>query len=144
MPDLKTYQLALFALAIVMCIILYFIARRQRLAEVKESPATVEDYTAAHGEPIDVVALDATRTNELNAVILVYEHDLVIGGERVPREAITAATFNNAAVPYADNRYQIVIETTLAEKPVIHADAGCDATWASEALQQLSQYLPKQ
>ena len=102
---------------------------------------TVDDYVEANGEPIDMIALDPTRCNEPDAVILVYEHDLVTNGITIPRNKVKSITFNNAAMPYVDNRYQIVLTTSLSDMPIIHLWVGADATYASEVLQQLNQYV---
>lgn len=107
----------------------------------KAKPQTVDDYIAANGTPADVVVLDSTRSNELVAVVLVYDDCFVVDGQRVPREAVTAVTFNNAANPYTLQSYQLVLSTTLPDRPTVKADLGADAGWASEVTQQIAQHI---
>ena len=121
----------------------YLYQTKHRDKDNDKQPMTVDDYVATNGEPVDMVVLDATRCNELGAVILVYDHTLVVNGQPIERSEVTGATFNNGAVPYVDNRYQIVLTTTMPDHPTIHIPVGSEATFASEALQQLNQYLSK-
>ena len=104
-------------------------------------PETVDNYTAYHGQPADMVVLDPTRSHELAAVVLVYDDAFVIQGERVPRTAVTDVTFNNAAVPVLNQSYQIVFSTTLPDRHTIKVDVGSDAEWASEVTQQVAQHI---
>lgn len=132
--------------AIMIVIVLYgfyLYQTKHRDKDNDKQPMTVDDYVATNGEPVDMVVLDATRCNELSAVILVYDHTLVVNGQPIECSEVTGATFNNGAVPYVDNRYQIVLTTTMAEQPTVHIPVGADAKFASEVLQQLNQYLSK-
>ncbi len=146
MTNFIYHPIAVVVAAIMIVIVLYgfylYQTRHGDKDNVKQ-PMTVDDYVAANGEPVDVVVLDATRCNELTAVILVYDHTLVVNGTAIDRDRVTHATFNNGAVPYVDNRYQIVLATTMPEQPTIHIPVGADAKQASEVLQQLNQYLSK-
>lgn len=128
---------------IVIVLIGFYLYKIEYREDDENPPMTVDDYVATNGEPVDMVVLDATRCNELGAVILVYDHTLVVNGQPIERSEVTGATFNNGAVPYVDNRYQIVLTTTMAEQPTIHIPVGADSNFASEALQQLNQYLSK-
>ena len=129
---------------LIVIVLIGFYLYKIKYREVDENPPmTVDDFVSSNGEPVDMVVLDATRCNELGAVILVYDHTLVVNGQPIERSEVTGATFNNGAVPYVDNRYQIVLTTTMPEHPTIHIPVGSEATFASEALQQLNQYLSK-
>ena len=146
MTNFIYHPIAVIVAGVVIVIVLYGFYLYQTKHGDKDNvkpPMTVDDYVAANGEPVDVVVLDATRCNELSAVILVYDHILVVNGRPMGRDQVTNATFNNGAVPYVDNRYQIVLTTTMAEQPTVHIPVGADAKFASEVLQQLNQYLSK-
>ncbi|MBR1725973.1 MAG: hypothetical protein IJ724_04875 [Muribaculaceae bacterium] len=146
MTNFIYHPIAVVVAAIMIVIVLYGFYLYQTKHGDKDNdrqPMTVDDYVAANGEPVDMVVLDATRCNELSAVILVYDHTLVVNGQPMGRDLVTNATFNNGAVPYVDNRYQIVLTTTMADQPTVHIPVGADAKLASEVLQQLNQYLSK-
>ena len=102
---------------------------------------TVEDYVATHGEPEAVFVLDVTRSNELNAVVLVYEHEVVINGRPVPRDKITKATFYNDANPYLNSDYLLVLHTSLPDQPTIKDSIGTDVEWAKQTTAELAQHL---
>ena len=104
-------------------------------------PDTVDDYVAAHGEPEDVVVLDATRSNELDHVILVYAHTLIVNGKSIERSKVTDVTFNNANNPYVNCEYQLVLTTTIPDRPTVKTPVGSDSQWASEVATQLAQYI---
>ena len=66
--------------------IAYFIIKRKERTEVpRVTYATVEETMQRYGEPDDVVVLDASRANELPALILFYPNrDLaIIAGEEL-------------------------------------------------------------
>ena len=115
--------------------------RGERSPQTDAEPSTVDDYIIQHGEPEAIVVLDATRSNELNAVVLVYNHELVVNGESIDRAAVTDVTFNNASNPYVNCDYQMVLTTTLPDNPVVRTPIGSDAEWASEVTRQLAQAI---
>ena len=120
-----------------------FFAKRNSSRSVASRVATVtvDDYVASHGDPEDVIVLDATRSNELDAVVLVYGKDLVIEGKPVQRDKITGVTFNNAQNPYVTNEYHLVLNTTIPETPLIDTPIGSDAQYAEDIVAQLSKHL---
>ncbi len=136
-------QWAVVGTAVVLVAILavYLHMKRQTDGAEHAEPETVDAYVAAHGEPDDVIVLDATRSGELLAVVLVYPGEMIIDGQSVKRDAVTSVTFNNAAVPYMNNQYQLVISTTLPDRPTIKVDVGDDAGRASETAQQMAQHI---
>lgn len=139
---LHPVEIGLIFAVVVAMVVLWFVAKHQRDNLGPEKvPATVDDYVAANGEPIDMVVLDPTRSNELIAVVLVYADTLVIEGRALPREAVTDVTFYNASVPYMNSSYQMVVSTTLPDKPTIKADVGSDAEWAKQVTAQIAQYI---
>lgn len=107
----------------------------------QSSDATVDDYVASHGEPEAVFVLDITRSNELNAVVLVYEHEIVIEGTLIERDKIADVSFYNAQNPYLDKEYHLVFTTTIPDKPTIEAHIGNDAQYAKDIATQLAKHL---
>ena len=132
-----------FLLLIAMITVFAWIVKRrvERSPQSDAEPTTVDDYIAQHGEPEAMVLLDATRSNELNAVVLIYDHELVVNGESIDRVAVTDITFNNASNPYVNCDYQMVLTTTLPDSPVVRTPIGSDAEWASEVTRQLAQAI---
>lgn len=102
---------------------------------------TLDDYVAAHGEPEAVFVLDVTRSNELEAVILAYEQELIIEGKPIARDKVTNVTFYNASNPYVNSEYQLMFTTTLPDKPKIKVPIGTDAEWAKQIAAQIGLHL---
>ncbi len=133
-------------LTVIACAMLYFKRKEDAddLNPVKSgAPTDVDSYVASHGEPLDVVVANPLAGNELGSVVLVYADRLVVGGEEVPREIIDDITFNNAAVPYINSQYQLVVTTRSDARPVVRMALGGDAEWASQVTAQLSECVEK-
>lgn len=140
--SLTQFLVSFLALVIGIVAFAWVIRRRKDdFVETNSSPKLVDDYVNVHGDPIDVVVLDVTRSNELCAVVLVYDHELVINGETIDRSTVTGVTFNNAANPYVGGDYQLVFSTSNPDKPTIKTPVGNDAGWASEVATQMAQYI---
>ena len=102
---------------------------------------TVDDYVASHGDPEAIFVLDITRDNELNAVVLVYENELVIEGKTIERDKITDVTFYNAQNPYLDKEYHLVLKSSIPDEPPIEVPVGNDAQYAKDVATQLVNQL---
>lgn len=126
-------------LVVITWAVVYF--RRRESASVEVTPEATSDglqtYIFEHGEPQELVVADPLCANELNAVVLVYEDRIVVGGVAVARHLVDDVTFNNASVPYVDNRYQLVVTTRDAAHPVLRMALGSDAEWASQVARQV-------
>ena len=138
--SLTMYAVSWGVLVAVILLIIWHFHRKGSDVTPERAPVTVDEYASENGTPVDVVVLDPTRSNELDAVILVYPQAFVINGERVPRETVRDVTFNNAANPYIAQSYQVVLTTTLPGHPTVSIDVGNDAQWASEVAQQIAQH----
>lgn len=136
--------LALVLIVLLGAFIFFVRARSGRESSETPTETTVEDYVNTHGEPEDVIVLDVTRNNELAAVILVYDHEIIVDGNPVQRDKITNVTFYNAANPYVNSEYLLVITTSLPECPTIETPAGSDAKLASDAATRLAGHLDLQ
>lgn len=148
MTALSPMQLGILILALFVLLgVFIYVARKNSDKDLaaftaqKDEPDTVDDYVAAHGEPEALVVLDATRSNELNSVVLVYENELVVNGEPIERSKVTNVTFNNANNPYVNCDYQLVLTTTIPDKPTVKTPVGSDSQWASEVATQLAEYI---
>lgn len=102
---------------------------------------TVDEYVAGHGEPVDAIVMDVTRSNELAAVVLVYDNDIIVDGKPIPRDTITGVSFYNAANPYVNSEYMLVISTSRPEHPTVETPIGTDARQASDVVTRLVGHL---
>ena len=106
-------------------------------------PLTVNDCLQSsiltYGEPDHIIVANATRANEAKGAILVYDSQgyMLYDHVRIDKKAISEITFHNAASPYEPNNYQIVIKTTLPDKPTIYIPTGSDITWTQDVLVQI-------
>lgn len=109
--------------------------------ELLPSELTVDDLTAQFGQPEDVILLNAARANEALGVILAYKDFLVVEGHRIDKSDITDVTFNNSGTPYAQGEYQIIIAAGQKQKNYLHINAGYDAAWTMDVVEQIKKNL---
>jgi len=102
---------------------------------------TVDDLIAEYGEPEDVILINATRANEAMGVILAYKNFLVVEGRRIEKTDISDVTFNNSGTPYAQGEYQIIIAAGQKQKNYLHINAGYDAAWTMDVVEQIKKNL---
>ena len=102
---------------------------------------TVDDLIAEYGEPEDVILINATRANEAMGVILAYKNFLVVEGHRIEKTDISDVTFNNSGTPYAQGEYQIIIAAGQKQKNYLHINAGYDAAWTMDVVEQIKKNL---
>jgi hypothetical protein len=100
--------------------------------------------TTQHGEPDDVITISSVLTPTKSMPILVYSDFLIVDGLRVNNDEIKDVTFNNSAVPYVANDYQIIINTTLHGYEFIHISVGNDIEMAQQVTEQLRAALSRQ
>ena len=138
--DLGTLGILFLVLLVLLGAFLFFVKKHSGNDDTTAT-TTVDDYVASHGEPIDAIVLDATRSNELPAVILVYDSEIVVDGSPIERDKITNVTFYNAGNPYMGNDYLLVITTSLPDRPTIETPIGNDAKLASDAVTRMADHL---
>ncbi|MBR1469501.1 MAG: hypothetical protein IJ605_05255 [Prevotella sp.] len=111
----------------------------------RSAQKSVDELIAQFGEPDDIILLDATRGNEAEGIILVYDSAgiFIINGEKIRKTDITDVTFNNNAVPYVPNDYQVVVTTNDNEKPPICLHVGNDANWTLQVVGQIKHHWEK-
>lgn len=141
----------LLLLLLVVPVVWYFTSKRQR--ETKpESDSMVrqrtfestEEVVKAYGEPTKVVVLDASKANELSALILFYlslDKAIICGCEIRLSDIISVAP-KNLATPYTIDEYAVILTTNDVACPTITLRVGYDAGLAREIAGQISCMLP--
>lgn len=74
-------------------------------------------------------------------VILAYKNFLVVEGRRIEKTDISDVTFNNSGTPYAQGEYQIIIAAGQKQKNYLHINAGYDAAWTMDVVEQIKKNL---
>jgi len=141
---------------IVVAMIIFFIVRKLKKSEqtadddtrAEDRFASQDDYlqqmTVQNGEPHSVIAVSSVLTPTKSMPILVYKDFLIINGMRVNNHEIKDVTFNNSAVPYLSNDYQIILNTTLRGYEFIHISVGNDIEMARQVTEQLRAALSRE
>ena len=122
----------------------YCITSRKEKAEApRVTFANVEEVEQKYGEPDDVVVLDASRANELPALILFYpDRDLaIIAGEELKLSDLTSVMPKNMATPYTVDEYAVIIGTSDPQRPTIQLRVGYDAVLAGEIAAQIDAHI---
>lgn len=122
----------------------YFITSRKENTETpRVTFANVEEVEQKYGEPDDVVVLDASRANELPALILFYpDRDLaIIAGEELKLSDLTSVMPKNMATPYTVDEYAVIIGTSDPQRPTIQLRVGYDAVLAGEIAAQIDAHI---
>lgn len=123
-----------------------FVRRREQAAEQADAARVYTDadeVTQRYGEPDDVVTLDASRANELGALILFYtEHDVVVvAGREMRLSELTGVAPKNMATPYTIDEYAVIINISRRDCPTITLRVGYDAVLAGEIASQIDAHL---
>ena len=118
-----------------------------KFMEKREPPkvmyATIEDVESKYGEPDDVVVLDASRANELSALILFYtaQDVMIVAGEELMISDMTGVMPKNMATPYTIDEWAVIINTKNPQHPNIHLRVGYDAGLAREIAEQIYAHI---
>ena len=118
----------------------YFV---NKYIEKREPPrvtfANTEEVELKYGEPDDVVVLDASRANELSALILFYtaQDIMVVAGEELKISDMTSVMPKNMATPYTVDEYAVIITTKNPQHSAIHLRVGYDGGLAREIAAQI-------
>jgi hypothetical protein len=111
--------------------------------EKREPPrvtfANTEEVELKYGEPDDLVVLDASRANELSALILFYtaQDVMVVAGEELKISDMISVMPKNMATPYTVDEYAIIITTKNPQRSAIHLRVGYDGGLAREIAEQI-------
>lgn len=102
---------------------------------------TVDELTDRYGDPDDLILLDASRGNEAEGVVLVYDTFMVINGEKINKSDITEVTFNNAAIAYFPDDYQVILNSKNPRNPSIRLHVGYERKWTMKIVELLQHHL---
>ena len=114
-----------------------------KFMEKREPPrvtfANTEEVELKYGEPDDVVVLDASRANELSALILFYttQDVMVVAGEELKISDMISVMPKNMATPYTVDEYAVIITTKNPQRSSIHLRVGYDGGLAREIAEQI-------
>ena len=122
----------------------YFLLRiRERAETTGVTYASVEEVEQKYGEPDDVVVLDASRANELPALILFYPANdvVVVAGEELKLSNLVSVMPKNMATPYTVDEYAVIISTNDPNRPIIQLRVGYDGGLAREIATQIDTHI---
>lgn len=122
----------------------YFLLRiREKTETTGVTYANVEEVEQKYGEPDDVVVLDASRANELPALILFYPANdvVVVAGEELKLSNLVSVMPKNMATPYTVDEYAVIISTNDPNRPIIQLRVGYDGGLAREIATQIDTHI---
>jgi hypothetical protein len=133
------YNIYLLLLLVVIPIGYFYIKYMEKREPPRVTFANTEEVKLKYGEPDDVVVLDASRANEMSALILFYtaQDIVVVAGEELKISDIISVMPKNMATPYTVDEYAIIITTKNPQRPTIHLRVGYDGGLAREITAQI-------
>ena len=122
---------------------LLFTWRKKKPEDSSESRKnkTVDELIAKYGDPDDIILLDASRGNEVDSVVLVYDSTMMINGEKINKSDISEVTFKNAAIAYLPDDYQVILISKNPKIPPIQLHVGYERKWAMKVVEQLQHHV---
>ncbi len=122
---------------------LLFTWRKKKPEDSSESRKnkTVDELIAKYGDPDDIILLDASRGNEADSVVLVYDSSMIISGEKINKSDISEVTFKNAAIAYLPDDYQVILISKNPKIPPIQLHVGYERKWAMKVVEQLQHHV---
>lgn len=122
---------------------LLFTWRKKKQEDSSESRKnkTVDELIAKYGDPDDIILLDASRGNEADSVVLVYDSMMMINGEKINKSDISEVTFKNAAIAYLPDDYQVILISKNPKIPQIQLHVGYERKWAMRVVEQLQHHV---
>ena len=133
------YNIWLLLLLVVIPIGYFAIKFMEKREPPKVTFANTEEVELKYGEPDDVVVLDASRANELSALVLFYtaQDVMVVAGEELKISDMVSVMPKNMATPYTVDEYAVIITTKNPLRPTIHLRVGYDCGLAREIATQI-------
>ena len=122
---------------------LLFTWRKKKPEDSSESRKnkTVDELIAKYGDPDDIILLDASRGNDAEGVVLVYDSTMIINGEKINKSDISEVTFKNAAIAYLPDDYQVILGSKNPKIPSIQLHVGYERKWAMKVVEQLQHHV---
>ena len=123
----------------------YTIKLKEKKTPQRKMYGSVKEVEQEYGNPDDVVVLDASRANELPALVLFYpSHDLIIvAAESLKLSDLVSVTYKNMATPYTIDEYAVILSTRNSDRPTIPLRVGYDNGLALEIAQQIDAHIVK-
>ncbi|MBQ5970894.1 MAG: hypothetical protein IJL45_00600 [Prevotella sp.] len=120
-----------------------YMAKRDEAVDTRHTYSTLDEVTTLYGEPDDVVVLDATRANELTALILFYNTRgiAIVDSHEIAINDITGVAPKNLAIPYMPDDYGIVLSTSLPVCSTIQLSVAGEMGFAQEIASQIATHL---
>lgn len=133
------YNIWLLLLLVVIPIGYFTIKFMEKREPPRAAFANTEEVELKYGEPDDVVVLDASRANELSALVLFYtaQDVMVVAGEELKISDMVSVIPKNMATPYTVDEYAVIITTKNPQYPTIHLRVGYDGGLAREIASQI-------
>ena len=121
----------------------FFINRLEKAAPKRITYANIEEVEAKYGQPDDVVVLNATRANELQALMLFYKSQdkVIVCGEEMRLSDMEGVMMKNMATPYTVDEYAVVIATKDPLHPTIQLRVGYDGGLAGEIAAEIDRHI---
>ena len=121
----------------------YTIKLKEEREPKRKMYSTVEEVEGEFGKPDDVVVLDASRANELPALVLFYpSQDLMIAaGEPIKLSDLISVAPKNMATPYTIDEYAVILSTRIPDRPTISLRVGYDNGLALEIARQIDAHI---
>lgn len=121
----------------------FFINRLEKAAPKRVTYANIEEVEAKYGQPDDVVVLNATRANELQALMLFYKalDKVIVCGEEMRLSDLEGVMSKNLATPYTIDEYAVVIATKDPLHPTIQLRVGYDGGLAGEIAAEIDKHI---
>ena len=149
LPAVAIILLAVYAgpylllLLLVIPIGYFLINQLEKAAPKRVTYANIEEVEAKYGQPDDVVVLNATRANELQALMLFYKalDKVIVCGEEMKLSDLEGVMSKNMATPYTVDEYAVVIATKDPQRPTIHLRVGYDGGLAGELTAQIDRHI---
>ena len=139
------HQAGRYALLLLVFIpLIYFLLKlTEKKGKTNKIYTSVEEVEQLYGDPDDVVLLDASRANELPALIMFYPaHDvMIVAGEEMKLSNLVSVMPKNMATPYTVDEYAVILSTNDPNRPTIQLRVGYDGGLAREIATQIDTHI---
>ena len=139
------HQAGRYALLLLVFIpLIYFLLKlTEKKGKTNKIYTSVEEVEQLYGDPDDVVLLDASRANELAALILFYpaRDVMIVAGEEMKLSNLVSVMPKNMATPYTVDEYAVILSTNDPNRPTVQLRVGYDGGLAREIATQIDSHI---
>lgn len=131
------YLLIALILVFIICLIIGVRKEQHENAPTDTQVSTIDQLIALHGEPTRIIVMNPLRSSEPDGVLLQYADtsEFCFEYTRFSQNDIIDITFNNSAVAFTPDQYQMLI-TLKGEKPsTLHIPLGNEVHTARETVE---------